>query len=570
MVRIVLLCFIPFTIWLYTGSLCPSAAQSTRYVKPVAQGAGDGSSWANASSDLKTMINDVSSSGGIVLVTGGLYKPLVPAGRYGTFSMASGVGVYGGCGGTESTPKDRVLTVPSSTTLSGDIGSPNSTTDNSYHVVTFSNATRQTRLDGVVITAGASGGAGSIFPKYVGGGIYNSSSGVSSTPVIANCHIVNNSATDGGGLYNYANPYVSNSEASPVLINCSFIGNLARADGGALYNDGVGASQVSSPILNGCHFVQNTANGLGGAIMNVGKQQGNSSPTIRSSSFTLNQAGTGGAIANFGGGGTSSPLVISCMFSQNTATRSYGGAVYNDGSYSGRSNPQFLNCTFSKNTAADYYQGFGGGMYSVGSYGTSQPQLTNCIFWGNTSSHFLDGNKYPSIESMQAPPSIINSAIEGLARITPCMSCSGNIDTNPLFANANSHDLQLQASSPLIDKGIRNDLVYELSPDIAGKPRVSGCQIDLGAYEYQSPFGADLYTLTTGSWDDPAIWSCGRLPTYSDNVIIRPAHRVLLTSTMTEAVCLNLEILGTFSMQGSSIVINGNRIVIDQDNVLTK
>lgn len=56
----------------------------------------------------------------------------------------------------------------------------------------------------------------------------------------------------------------------------------------------------------------------------------------------------------------------------------------------------------------------------------------------------------------------------------------------------------------------------------------------------------------------------------TDNVIIRPAHTVLLTSTIAEPACLNLEILGTFSMQGSSIIINGNRLVINQDNGLTK
>ncbi|GAB3809575.1 hypothetical protein GCM10028819_51800 [Spirosoma humi] len=77
-------------------------------------------------------------------------------------------------------------------------------------------------------------------------------------------------------------------------------------------------------------------------------------------------------------------------------------------------------------------------------------------------------------------------------------------------------------------------------------------------------------SLTTGSWNASSTWSCGRLPTALDDVVIQPEHTVLLDSGMAEAVCRNLEILGTFSMQGSSILINGTRITIDQDNVLTK
>ena len=83
------------------------------------------------------------------------------------------------------------------------------------------------------------------------------------------------------------------------------------------------------------------------------------------------------------------------------------------------------------------------------------------------------------------------------------------------------------------------------------------------------PIGSCV-TIQSGDWTNPSIWSCGRAPTENDNVIIQNTHTVLLSSTMPEATCLNLEILGTFSMQGSSILINGNRIVVDQDNVLTK
>ena len=81
---------------------------------------------------------------------------------------------------------------------------------------------------------------------------------------------------------------------------------------------------------------------------------------------------------------------------------------------------------------------------------------------------------------------------------------------------------------------------------------------------------AAIESLRSGNWNDPATWSCNCIPTASNDVIIAVGHTVLLDSTMAEAVCQNLEILGTFSMQGSSIIVNGVSIVIDQDNVITR
>jgi hypothetical protein len=79
-----------------------------------------------------------------------------------------------------------------------------------------------------------------------------------------------------------------------------------------------------------------------------------------------------------------------------------------------------------------------------------------------------------------------------------------------------------------------------------------------------------MYTLRSGRWNDITVWSCGRVPTSVDNVTIGSAHTVLLDTGMPAALCQNLEVLGTFSMQGSAITVNGVQIVIDQENVITK
>ena len=49
-------------------------SQTIRYVKPTVSGSGDGSSWANASNNLQSMINN-SASNDQVWVAAGTYKP---------------------------------------------------------------------------------------------------------------------------------------------------------------------------------------------------------------------------------------------------------------------------------------------------------------------------------------------------------------------------------------------------------------------------------------------------------------------------------------------------------------
>ncbi len=62
---IVVLCLVIYSI---------GVNATVRYVKPIATGAADGSSWANASDDIQTMIN-ASAIGDSVWVAAGEYKP---------------------------------------------------------------------------------------------------------------------------------------------------------------------------------------------------------------------------------------------------------------------------------------------------------------------------------------------------------------------------------------------------------------------------------------------------------------------------------------------------------------
>src|SRR5512143_979561 len=126
---------------------------TTIYVRAAAAGANDGTSWANAYTDLQTALAAAVASDEI-WVAAGAYKPTATTDRTISFALKNGVGIYGGFAGGETLRGQRNPEV-NVTILSGDIGTPGSAADNSYHVVTTdASVTSSAVLDGFTITAG--------------------------------------------------------------------------------------------------------------------------------------------------------------------------------------------------------------------------------------------------------------------------------------------------------------------------------------------------------------------------------------------------------------------------------
>ncbi|MFC5409302.1 putative Ig domain-containing protein [Larkinella bovis] len=421
----------------------------------------DGSSWENAFSgtQLQTAIETAStySSGNgnqevQVWVAAGLYKPTSDLNRSISFTMRNNVALYGGFAGTELTLGERPvvdLTTPSSTTLSGEIGS-SSTTDNSYHVVNNLTTTLTTSaiLDGFVVTGGYADGPGDL--NKTGGGMANQSS----SPTVRNCHFTGNFAsTFGGALYNYV---TIAGTASPVITNCVFSGNSAPS-GGAILNQ-ADFGDAASPIITHCQFTGNTA-GIGGALYNGATAGGSSSPVVSRCHFSGNSAtSNSGTIANEGG----SPKVSNCLFTGNSADK--GGVSFN---YTIQS---FTNCTFTKNTAIS-----GGGVVYNGS--TGNVTFTNCIFWDNDENEALTGLSGGHL--FNAHYCLFDPAV---AHYTG----TGNLTTaeSPFVSDA---DLPLKACSPAINAGDpASTTTTSGTTDQAGNPRFfNNERIDIGAFEYQ-------------------------------------------------------------------------------------
>ncbi len=193
-----------------SGSVLAAPNQVVTYVDASAPGpAHDGASWQTAFTHLQDAL-DLAAPGDEIWVAQGVYKPTLPSGRTATFSLLSGVAIYGGFGGhaageTTRSQRDWRMHV---TVLSGDLegndqvdahGVVTDTTkingQNAYHVVTSRGMMETAVLDGFTITAGAADGSGGY---DLGGGLLN----VQSSPKLANLTFAGNKASLGGGLFN--------------------------------------------------------------------------------------------------------------------------------------------------------------------------------------------------------------------------------------------------------------------------------------------------------------------------------------------------------------------------------
>jgi len=284
-----------------------------------------------------------------------------------------------------------------------------------------------------------------------GGGIYFTGR----DPILDYVYIKMNEAIYGGGIY------INNSD--PVMTNVTFTSNTASTSGGGIYSDS------GNLTLTDASFYLNNANSMGGGIYAQA-----SSPTLDKITFIGNNADdAGGGIAALG----SSPTLTNVIFSGNT-TQAWGGGIY---FFEGtRTSPQLTNVSFSGNSA-----NYGGGFATSGNV---YPDLTNSILWGNIAT--TSGDQVYDLGS--SPPGISNSIVQGGCPVSPGVSCTNVLDSDPFFIDPDGADntpgttddnLRLSVVSPAIDAG--DNAVVSVSQDLDNNPRIVNGTVDLGAYESQ-------------------------------------------------------------------------------------
>jgi len=325
-----------------------STASAQIYVDLDATGANDGTSWANAYTDLNSALDDTGSE---IWIAEGTYTPTNTAlDTFNTFAINSGISIYGGFAGTEGSIDERTGNNP--VILSGDIagddvaGSNNNKADNIFHVVNVTATDGGvTVFDGLTISGGntrvASNGSDL---SWRGGGIY------ATTAIEINDVTFSDNFARGGGAV-YLSPELMATNNSKIT-NCTFSDNSSVSQSAGILANGIDGLEVIN-----CTFKDNNT-------------------TIRNTSISGSRAGNAGAIYFDGREdeiGESNVLFENCTFDDNANTDFGGGMMY-----AFRASYTMKQCTLTNNLSSNS----GGAIFNTG--GDAIIVIEDCYFENNT------------------------------------------------------------------------------------------------------------------------------------------------------------------------------------------
>ncbi len=395
---------------------------ATIYVDQNAAGSNNGTSWANAFTDLSDALS-TANSGDEIWVASGVYKPgaIVDFNGNGgfdprevTFQIPNGVALYGGFAGTEGSLAERNWEI-NLTILSGDIDNNDLNADgdfiaddtddiignNAYHVIYTINVTASTRVDGFIITAGSASIAAPLNvqdPNLDGGGWFNmlASPANSSSPTIFNTIFQGNFAASEGGAF-FCTPGTTGGEVTSQIQHSKFINNKANFSGGAIQMGSFSAGNYQ-PTISQCEFFGNKALRRGGAMYFIGDHAVIDNTLIHNNRVTAispdmsTLPGSGGGVALT----ASNAQFTKCIFAENSATGNPtgpfegggGGAAYmsindNQTETLGISEPRFINCGFYANLASGNTAAWGGAVVHLSDAGVLRPHYIGCVFTDN-------------------------------------------------------------------------------------------------------------------------------------------------------------------------------------------
>ncbi len=370
------------------------------YVDATATGNNDGTSWANAYTELATALDNY-SEGDEIWVAAGTYLPQEPSAWPGDprqmFYIHQDVALYGGFDGTETmlSERDPATNV---TILSGDLNGDDvdddfvaNREDNALNVMVIDTfTTAATVIDGFTFEGGHADIDDDYFPNKRGGGIFTWGA-----TQVRNCIFQQNyTIWHGGGIY-----FWQEGASGGRVENCIFRNNRCINSGGGLWASHILGEEL---VVENCQFDNNEA-GFGGG----GAQVQNSFASFNNCVFDNNEAEVGGGaqvinsfasfnncqftnnLAQFGGGlrlvytelgpGGQSFTVTACDFQGNSADVTAGAIAYDVFENSADNSVTISNCQITKNTSAN------GGGFSYFSQGASNGNITieACDFIGN-------------------------------------------------------------------------------------------------------------------------------------------------------------------------------------------
>lgn len=457
----------------------------------------DGTSWATAYQQLYDALTEEPGTNDFWIATG-VYKPTPTNDRTQRFLLNQSQKVYGGFlpGATTLAERDPAA---HPTILSGDVGVPGVSTDNSFQVLQIQNAGAS--LDGLIIedsnsfgTVGGSGGG----IKIVGASAFS----------LDDCVVRRCVHSGRGGAIGLV-------ASNGFFRNCSFEQNSAGNAGGAI------DVQSTTARFANCRFVGNVGESGGGLFL-----LGGLSVTVQNCVFSGNAA-----TAGFGGGidMSSGPVTITgCTFANNTASNAGGGLRI---SFANASN-QITNCLFAGNTAPLLPQ-----ISATAGSPILHNGFSNAPFAGTgnvvVAAEFVDAN---------GADNVIGTADDDLH----LKATSGAID----------HGCGTLLSADVCDLDGDSNVAEPLPVDIDGQPRLTddfaantglGGQpfLDFGAHEFNRPYRVICVNGdVNGGNDDGSSW---------DNAFKRLQDAILFAMTTPQTKPVELWVA-----QGTYLPTDGN------------
>lgn len=349
---------------------------------------------------------------------------------------------------------------------------------NAYGAGVFTPGTR----DYTNLTASLAGQDFSWKPPYVPGNRYVSLTGVNEHPytnwvtAARDIQTAVNAAGPGDtiyvadGTYNVTWVITVDKPVTIVSENGPSEVTVRRASG----NTGVFNLTVTNAVLDGFTIRDgyvSTSSGAGGSAGGVGLNHGAliRNCVVESNRWYISNGGAGMTMRN-------GSRAINCVIRGNDGNRTYNaGGVYIE------SQSRLVNCTVYGNwkKAGSITSGS-----SVGCGGIWQPSagtvyIDNCIVWSNTYGFTGYGGKSCSGNLFSLGTMVVRRTCYQNA--TGASLQDGSFCLDPGFMGAGA-DLRLAEASLCMNYG--DNAYNELATDVLGNARVSGGQIDLGAYEF--------------------------------------------------------------------------------------
>ena len=418
------------------------------YVDYTASGSNDGSSWADAFTDIQDALTTV-IEGSNIWIAKGTYKASA-SNRDATFDiLKENVSIYGGFAGTENSIEDRVLGA-NATILSGDLndndvnvtdfpsnyGNSTRNGDNSYHLINITATGESLLLDGLTISDAHT----NVSATETGGAIIKDKSIYNLT--LKNCIIKDNVSrnTNAGLLAEFELNNPTGQRASLVIENCQFINNMSR-EGSGIYMHAKIDTNVDVTITNTL-FDSNVAADLSDS-----------------------NKGYGASVAWIRSIGANADVNV------NIVNNTYVNNIENTTTFiAGKGSTLAI----SKSGPSD---------------GAINAIISNSIFWGNKDLT-TTGNVVNSVNALNEslPNSLaIYNSIDERNFIGNAITHKASISySNPLFVNAANSNFTLQTGSPAINTGDNTKIPTSITKDLLGNQRIFDTTVDMGVYEFGS------------------------------------------------------------------------------------